>query len=226
MNRLTLSTGLALGLVLGLAGCSNDPARSNQIETVRGLATGLFQRRAQEPQPLAPEDIAAFLSASSEPVVYYQSDTTKAQVLFQRIQQNGPYDTYATAWRNSLTLRDGVITGTRGLGGDLMSSEADALLAVLRSGGNGSAAYAMEYLDGENASFSITAECTLSRGQSVQVAIALVNEPAHAVTAVCRTPDRREFTNTFLVASDGYVLGARQWLGDWLGYVNTQQLRR
>jgi hypothetical protein len=118
-----------------------------------------------------------------------------------------------------------MITSTRGFGGDLMSSGEDQLLSAVVSGGS-SARYVMRFLTSENKSVAYEYTCALSSGGALSPDIAATYGEAHLVNAACKADDGTSFTNTFAVAPDGYIISTRQWLGDVMGYVAAQAIRR
>lgn len=206
-----------------LSACGNGP--NDKTALFKQIPT-LFQKK-QDPAPLTPQQIAQALTATDKPVQMYEIEDRKLQFLMLEIERNGPYQTYGSSSRQVVNQRGGMITSTRGLGGDLMSSEVDSLLSAVRSRSGGSVQYDMRFLTPEDVTQVLRYLCDVRPGGPRAVAGGLVQTTGTVVTADCRNTDStHSFTNTYVVANDGYILSARQWLGSFLGPVSTQALRR
>ncbi|WP_435310412.1 YjbF family lipoprotein [Primorskyibacter sedentarius] len=217
---------LALGALGGLSGCGNDTAQTQRTEIFRQLVAGTMAGSRNTPPPqVTVEQINQVLATKPGPLALVSVEQRKASALVIPIARNGAYETYATEQRQTITFRDGMITSTRGLGGDLMSSDEDALLALVSRASGGTAPYRMRYLTGEDVTVTQQFTCTVARGGTAPVKLGAINTTARQVTAQCNGPDAT-FTNTYLVDGAGDILGSRQWLGAFTGYVATQQLRK
>jgi hypothetical protein len=220
----TMRAGLALlaaGLIL--AGCGNGP--NDRTALIKALPAAL--KKPEPPAPLSAQQIAQALTATAAPVQMYEVESRKAQFLMQQIETNGPYRTYGSSSRQVVNMRGGIITSTRGLGGDLMSSDSGALLARLAARSAGSAPYVMRFLTPEDVTVVAAYDCRLSPGGARPVSGGLVQTSGTVMRADCRNAETgHSFTNSYVVGGDGYVLSARQYLGGFLGYVTTQALRR
>lgn len=220
----TMRTGLALlaaGLIL--AGCGNGPNDRSQI--IKQLPA-LFQKKPA-PQPLTGQQVAQALTATPGPVQMFEIESRKGQFLMQQIETNGPYRTYGSSTRQVVNMRGGMMTSTRGFGGDLMSSEVGALLSHVSARRAGTARYDLRYLTPEDVTVVASYLCQVTPGGSRAVQGGLVQTTGTVVTAECNSTEPvHSFTNTYVVASDGYVLSARQYMGGFTGYMTTQALRR
>ena len=123
----------ATALAFGLAACSNDPDFESPVNVVGNVYDSLFSEDSA-PSPVTQEAIVATLSATPLPVVFINLEERSSQSLFTRIESNQGYDTFASLSRQSIIMRNGKITGTRGIGGDLMSSEVGPLMQAVTSG--------------------------------------------------------------------------------------------
>lgn len=224
-RRMMTRIGLALTAALTLAACGNG--NKDTTEVLKKLPKAIFSKK-QEPQPVSPQQIAAALSAASGSVYLFVLERTKAQVLLQDIQRNGPYQTYGNSARQVIVLREGMITSTRGLGGDLMSSDVDQLLSHVSHRSEGRVSYDQRFLTPEDVTIVRRYTCLISTGGTIPVAAGVVQETGHVVKATCTAADgvSPDFTNTYAVAPDGYILSSKQWIGPTLGYILTQVLRR
>ena len=225
-NRPATVRLLAAALVAThLAGCSNDPTRIDYGLITQGVAAQLgaalpFGRSA----PAATQGIAdpaVILAQTNAPVTWAQPTNGTAPFYMVGVRDNGPWRTYATGTRQTLVLRQGLVTATRGLGRDLMASEADQTLALLRSGKPGQARRVMQVLDGEDLTREIVLDCILAVGAQTRTATGLTGR---AMTEDCAAGDLR-FRNSYVVDAAGMVIQSRQWLPTLAGPLSLQVLR-
>lgn len=214
-----------LGAFAVLSACGNDTSTAQPTKVIGDLVKGLAAGRSGPPEPIPDLLVATALGASSEPVVLVDLKERNTQALLLRIETNGPYETFATSARQSITMRNGIMTATRGLGGDLMSSESDALIGLLRARRAGTVSYVMRFLNGEDQTRSLRYTCSLRDTGTERVARGQINVVGKRMTATC-TGNAKSFELHFVISQSGFVLKADQWLGDYLGQVSAQALRR
>lgn len=213
-------------LVLCVAACGSDTAVEGQAFNI---ITGLFKKG--EPAKVSHTQIVAALQANSSPLALFEFESREGtQGLLSQIEVNGAYHTFGNQARNVIVLRDGMITATRGIGGDLMSVEEDALLRLVKSRSLGTATYVQRFLQPSATTITISYRCAAHPEGQKQVALGLVNELTTRVRVDCygddpETGKQLEFTNTYEVSASGMVLSGRQWLGDYIGFINSQYLR-
>ncbi|MBO9432180.1 YjbF family lipoprotein [Sulfitobacter sp. R18_1] len=119
---------------------------------------------------------------------------------------NRDVETYYTPDNISLSLRDGVLISTRGLGFDLMSSDVAEVLTGLRHGGQ--AVRVHRYLDGEDQIVIKSYICDYSGNAQI-----IEN---------CYGKDH-SFKNSYQM-SGGRVVASRQWIGPDLGYIRLEDV--
>ncbi len=224
-RRSITSLALALTAALSLGACGN--VNQEGAEALRNLPKTLLAKK-EPPKPLTLQEIATAVSSTTASVFMFEYENLGAQFLLQDIEQNGPYHTYGNPTRQVVVLRDGMITATRGFGGDLMSSEEDGLFSLVRSRTTGRTSYDQRFLTPENLTIVRRYSCYVSPGGSVPVVSDVLQVTGSSMEAVCTgvNKDSPDFTNTYTVSGDGYILGARQWLGPTIGYFVSQALRR
>jgi hypothetical protein len=220
---------VVLGLAaLMLAGCSNDPARLDRgalvANVARGAGLSLPWQTAPAATPLAsPEQV---LAATQVPVISAQTAQGDRLYLLG-VRDNGPYRTYATATRQTITLRGGLITATRGLGRDLMSADVAQTLARLAQGNPGPSRRSMEVLDGEDVTRILQFDCQISQGAHDLPALRIA--PARLMQEACRGVNDNAagltFTNSYAMDRNGRILASRQWLPVASGAMVLEELR-
>lgn len=211
----------ALALALPLAACGNDP---NQNLFGKGMTKRLTTKK-EAPKQVTQQDVNSALSGTSGPLEFITREDKSAWSFILQIETNGPYATFGNSARQTLTMRNGVVTSTRGLGGDLMSSDLTGVLPLIQGRRAGTATRIMRHLNGEDETVETAFSCTVTPGKMAPVKLGAVNTSARQVTERC-TSDKVTFTNTYLVDSGGRSLGSRQWLSPEQGSLLFQTLRR
>lgn len=212
---------IATGLVL--TGCSNQPETNvNPLQILRSVINA---RKAPAGQPPQPAVIANAVANTTGPLeLGVRADDQTKWLMLIGIEQNGAYTTYGAANRTSITMRHGIVTATRGLGGDLMSVNISEVEPLILGRRNGQATREMHFLGGEDKTVTLTFSCTIKVGKSIPVKAGAVNTTAQVITETCSSKDLY-FTNTYLVNAQGRSVGSRQWLGDAIETLDFQTLR-
>ncbi len=212
-------------LSFGLTACGNDTAQTNPFDLVRQVFQSTLSGETARPAQIPVSQIETAYAATPAPIALVTIESRQGQALVLEIERNGPYQTFATSGRQVFILSNGVVTGTRGIGGDLMSSESDGLIALLRARKAGSTPYAMRFLTGEDVTETLSYTCDVFSDGTEALEQGRIRATTTRMIANC-TGTTKPFTDTFLVDDSGYVLSSRQWLGDFTGYVRAQTLRK
>jgi hypothetical protein len=148
-------------------------------------------------------------SGSTQPVLLVELTQRGAVASLSVAGQNRGAQSWFDPTGVSVVTRRGVVVETRGLGHDLMSSNANGTLNALSGGGRGYKRF-HRYLDGEGQPNDITFTCDASRS-------------GNTVTETCAVPEG-SFTNTYQLRG-GSVVESRQWLGREIGYARITRLQ-
>ncbi len=215
-----------LGLTcMMLASCSSGNDYEVNAVTV---AKGFFSKNKKPAQPDQQQlaaSVQAAMNATDAPLILVAISGRNVVSVMQKIETNGPYDTYGTSDRRSITLKRGILTASRGLGEDIMSSDVAPVLSLVTNRRAGSAQRVHRYLDGENVIVPLEATCTVRPGGRVRVVAGDLNREAIAVTEDCRA-QTTEFQNSYQVdVVSGRILQSRQWISPMNGYIVIQSLR-
>ncbi len=217
----------AMAALAILAGCGNDPNAGVGAKIAGGYLKGLTGKKAK-PQP-AVTDPAAYgplaLKAVKGPVMLGVVEKRNAVAILGQKGRNGPYVTWTSLSRQTVTLKHGILTATRGLGDDLMNAEVDSVSALIHTRRAGEANRVMYFLDGESKTYRLVFRCTVSPGQLDKLALGKNRITARRVSEACAADDL-SFQNTYWVGSDGWIWQSRQWVSPGVGYLVAQQLRR
>lgn len=222
-RRMTPRIGLAFTGLLALTACGN--ANDDIANIVKQLPKGLFSNKEQS-RPLSAQQIAQTLASTTASLALFEFEARdNARIVLQDIQRNGPYQTYGNQARLVIVLRQGMVTSTRGFGGDLMSSETDQLLSYVQSRTEGRVSYDQRFLTADNQTVVYRYSCHVIPGGPMSDDY---GNSGQSVSAKCTSVDggTQDFTNVYSVGPDGYITAGRQWIGPTIGYVNSQILRR
>lgn len=213
---------IALGALIG---CGNRTDQGVFLKTAR---SGGLKKAGQGSAPTQDQLAVAIkgaLAGTDLPVALAVVEGRNATALLTRIETNGAYQTWGTPDRRTITTRGGVVTATRGLGNDIMSSSISDSLALISARKPGSATRVMRYLDGGNATVQLVATCQYAVGGTQRVTAGeLTNVATTKVTETCAAGERT-FTNTYLVDRKGMLVQSRQWLSPQSEHILFQRLR-
>lgn len=129
----------------------------------------------------------------------------------------GDVTTWQTAQDQTLSLRDGVLTATRGIGDDLMSADVTGTLAALRSGGSvQSYPRLLTYLDGDGQTLFRSLLCDMDAGtpDTLDSFGATFATTLHVET--CQAIGAR-IENRYWLNADGTMRRTQQWVGPATG---------
>lgn len=213
---------LACMAALVISGCSNT---GEGFDLRQSLKT-LFNRGAAEQPSPAKVDINTILKRTApQSLIQVASKTRGSSALMLEIESDGGYRTYSTASKQTFTLRNGLVTATRGMGDDLMASVNEDSLALIRARRAGSGQRVMEYLNGAGDTIRLQFTCETYVTGSGRVNRGAVNASTTELTENC-VAGPNKFTNVYQVDGTGMILESQQWIGQSAGYVLIRVLRR
>ncbi|MBN8189833.1 YjbF family lipoprotein [Salipiger thiooxidans] len=138
-------------------------------------------------------------------------------------ERNGDTVTWLSVNNEFLLLQDGVLSGTRGLGGDLMNADLGEVHEAL-AGRRTQAVRIHRMLDGENHIVAESYVCDYAqRPERVAVGAYLTQVQATQIDETC-TGVERVFENRYWLSGRGTIVRARQWAGEPLGYLEYERL--
>jgi hypothetical protein len=198
--RLGTLLALSLAAVL-LAGCDRVGGALGLTGTVGAVPA----------HPIGPERLRVSLPK------------TGAQAVLGPVSKTGRTTVWQTLDGITLAFRDGVLTGTRGLGDDLMSADVSGDLAMLRGvGANEYHPHIRAYLDGEDQTVYRSYQCRrTAQGRETTRDAAT----ARRIGMLCTSP-RDSFTNVYWLNGAGDVTKSRQWVSPTIGYMETERVAR
>ncbi len=126
---------------------------------------------------------------------------------------------------SEISTRNGVIVATRSLGDDLMTADVAGTIAALQ-GRDGGEYYPLFHtlLDGEYQPEFRSYQCIVESRAPETLTLFDESFQVTRIAEICATPGRN-VTNTYWVGQDGTVLRSRQWIGESVGYIQTERLK-
>ncbi|UOA34121.1 hypothetical protein DSM110093_03956 (plasmid) [Sulfitobacter sp. DSM 110093] len=196
---------LACLMVVGIASCGAEKPEQELIVSAMQSLTGR-PSNAQSSQSV--ESIRRQLTpdlrerlGNKALLIARLENRDQASVLIQS-GVNRDVVTYVTPDGISLSLRDGVLVGTRGLGFDLMNTDVSEM--AMRDGGQ--AVRVHRYLDGENRIVIKSFICDYKGVNPIVEACAGKNT---------------QFQNSYRVSASK-IIASRQWIGPEVGYIQVE----
>ncbi|WP_420569048.1 YjbF family lipoprotein [Thalassovita sp.] len=135
---------------------------------------------------------------------------------------NGDVVTWRSADQITLSLKQGVIVATRGLGQDLMAADVEGTLRMI-AGASEPYTRIQTYLDGEYQTQFRAFTCRTEGSAPEQIEIVEQTHQTRRIEESCFSPGTR-IANTFWVDAGGTIWKSRQWIGPGLGYMETDLL--
>lgn len=218
-------------VVASLTACGNDGQARRGTETVKGLvALAASRLSGKKPAPTAAPDPVAMISS----VLAAVPDAPLQFVLMERSGQfavssiygvNGQNVTWVSPDLKSMTLRSGMLTATRGFGGDLMSVEDGGAARLIAEVKPGFVTKTYRFLNGLDETTRLVVDCRISVGGTDQVESGEISTAARVVTERCTSGSTFDVSNTYWIDSQGRMVQSMQWAGASTGNIVFRRLR-
>lgn len=215
-----MRSAAAVAVMAVLAGCGNDPGSLDYLDTIGGLVN---RKEAAAPSAGPRAMKRAAVDAIGKPVMHALVPSTKAEAVFALIQTRGRLVTWGAADGVTLTLQDGVLLSSKGLGVDLTSAVVPSLGEIGRASGT---VQRVHYgYDGGDVEVATRYSCELSLVGTETVTIAQLGFPTRHVVESCQGP-AGSFRNDYWIETGGKVRQSRQFVSESVGYLELSLLSR
>ena len=216
------AVALGLSALLAVAACGSDTDNSLNTQVVRAFASSAVKGV----KPAAPQSAPitrATLATVVTPVMLVRIDSLGQEALIAEVQTNGPVATWSSVDDITISLKNGVIVATRGLGADLMAA---AVPSVSQSSGGGQTYSRIHtLLNGEDQATRTQFSCTMQNAGVKTIDIVEISYQATHVIETC-SADRETFKNEYWFSSDQKMRMSRQWVSPDVGYLTIKDVRR
>jgi hypothetical protein len=204
-----------LALFVAACGTESQGPGAQIAQSVKGL----FQPGASGPPP-GPDDLLTrdVIDQVTVPYAMVGVERRGAYASMTLAGQNRSYDSWVTSDGAGIVLQNDILTGTKGLGADLVTADPGRLAALLPAG-SGATDRVHTYLNGEGRSFRISYRCTLTAQGDETITIIGKSYATRVVTETCDS-DEESFENRYWIGrSDGVMWQSRQWVSGGIGHV-------
>ncbi|WP_204114939.1 YjbF family lipoprotein [Shimia biformata] len=206
---------VALGLV---SACGNDTEKGRIGKNyVDKLKSGVIGGGGEtQPQPTLEQMVAVVRQTVTDPLILIEMKDGGGTAAVVEIERNGPHVTYASADRRTIVMKGGMVTATRGLGQDLMSSDSDPSSDLVRARKSGEVTRVMRHIGGDDQSVERRFACQIAPGTRDEFKGSLHTEGTIMIER-CRADDMG-FTNSYVVSGKGQITESIQWLSPLRSY--------
>ncbi|MCE8510021.1 YjbF family lipoprotein [Ruegeria pomeroyi] len=220
--------GLILGLLAVLTGCASGTEEAPlQVEIAKN-ARDIIKARRAGPAELPPVTRAE-LDALTAPALEARVERLDmAAYLYVSAERDEGAAGHVQVWRTgdnvSLTMRNGVLVATRGIGGDILSSAVQVSGSLPGPSEGGPQVQMIRTGDIEER--RMTLACELAERGPAQIEIVGRRHATRLVEQHC-VGDTGEITNSYWIDTGaGVVWQSRQWAGPEIGYMRFRLLRK
>lgn len=199
-----------LALAALLAGCGDTP-----ISASFKTATAQFGRNFHRGKP-APITRAAVRALGKGPYILASLPKFHNEAAMGAIGQNGDVITWSDPSLIEVSTRQGLVTATRGVPGNLMSAQLPALSDIARGSGTVAAIY--YFLNGEGGTAPMAFSCTLADLGPEDITVLEIGYRTRHVTQTCNGTDL-SFTNDYWFGPKNLLRQSKQWIGPASGLI-------
>jgi hypothetical protein len=229
MTGIFRKLGLLAG-VLVLAGCGSSDTNLEMTNIVKGLGKRFFTKdTSAEGQKAVLQITRAQVDAFPQPLLRVRLEGTGAMSTMVEVDRKGSNSTYMTGDGVALIFRGGILTGTRGLGQDLMGLEAVDIHTAVRQG---ETRRNYRYLDGEERLKTVSLSCSVTRAPYGPLVILERSYQVEKITERCHSlpdtgsPDAVSFENSYWVESGtGQIRLSHQYVSPKFGHAEIEVLK-
>lgn len=188
-----------------------------------GKQKGIFSRQSDIPEVSVEFRKLAQLGA---PALFASIRDRNQLATFMRRTRRNDVESWISASNVSLDFKSGLLIGSRGLGGDLMSADVTQPIAMILAGQEGFSKRFHSYLNGEDQIVTRSYVCEIkSRGaRDVDLGKAIVS--TRLIQEKCRNGSQ-SFQNLYWVdLRRQSIAQSRQWLSDDVGGIALRNILR
>lgn len=218
------AAGAALLLLLAACSGGND-APTLQLQVIEAARTALSARFNPPPErPPVTRAVLDTLDGTFLEITRERADQTAFLYPSHTARDSGPGK--ITVWRTdsneTVTVRGGVLVATRGLGGDVLSTEVQIASGGLGPGAGGERLFHVARGDNTQISLAMACEVTDLGPETISVI-----ERRHATRHLQERCEGNigSITNDYWIeTSRGIIRQSRQWAGPNIGYLRLRQV--
>lgn len=211
---------LALLLVAALAACGSDIDETQKMRTYLLLAQTAVGINPEPPSGTAGLT-REILAGVGRPADLVEVEKARSSAVIFQVGTNRGVETWSSIDDRSMSFRQGMLTATRGLGGDLMAAETPPLSQVASA--SGTFVRSIVYLNGEDEPVTERFLCEYATVGSEDIVIVQRRYTTRRVQETCSGDSGRIVNDHWFQGS--ILRQSRQWAGPFLEYVMYYRLR-
>lgn len=234
MIRARLRLGVAICVVAALAACGST-TQEKTPSLFSSFATQLISQIKSGRQGRKPVATVTpqMLDNTKVPALQVNPEKVGGSDFLRRIAQRrdggaGVVDVWRSSDQAQLFIRAGVVVGTRGVRGDIISADATGTIRALRRGQGGTVTRRYTLSRGDHTTQDVTLRCqitALGRGTTQVVHLSFATDHFRETCTGVENNALR-VTNDYWVQPDSrLVRKSRQWMGPFSGYFELILLR-
>jgi len=217
---------IAVGLVSLLAACSSNQGNTQSFsKIVFGSVKELATSGTKDPQQktvVTPEMLAQTTTAALQvnPEARGGSDFLR-RVASRDDSSNGTVEVWKSSDDAQIFLRNGIVVGTRGVGGDIIAADANVTVRSLKTRSGGSGIKTFTVSDGDVTTTEYRFRCDLRNLGIKEISIVNLMVTVDHIGEDCiggpsgETVIRNDY---WVQQGTGLVRKSRQWMGPKTGY--------
>jgi len=197
-----------------VAACSSSEERVRNADVLSPVLS-IFKKKEAPPSGLTRAEIAGI----TDPLLLISLEKTGGQGLFGFSAQNSGFVTWRTLDDVALTLNNNILTSTRKLGEDLMTSLPPKGVANHPN-------YRREYsyLGGNEAIWKAQADCMMHQIGRETIVVLDTQYDTAVFEEVCQTTRLGEIRNSFWLDGRGIAVKSRQFVSQDIGYLGIERI--
>lgn len=221
----------ACAVCLSLTACGNDVQARRGAETIKELAVLAKSRLSgKKAEPVAAADPVAMID-------YALRAIPDAPLQFVLMEKSGGFAvstvqginrqnvTWISPDKKSITLSTGMVTATRGFGGDLMSVENGGAARLVSGRKSGQVQKTYRFLNGLDETGRFVVNCNIAVGARDHVSSGEISVSTRVMTESCQSAGGTTFKNTYWIDGAGRMVQSVQWAGPSVGKIVFRRLR-
>ncbi len=223
-----LRGGIAALFLAGLAACSGGSDAPTEVVQLTTALREAVAARVAGAQPAARPQLTRAMLKGIEGAYLEATLEKNGKWAYLPVEGMRPDDGNGavTVWRTvdevSLITRNGVLVGTRGLGGDILSTEID--LPAGRAGPPEGGVRVLHVRDSNDATVPVTLACSVRDLGSETVEIVELRHATRHLRETCDGGGGRVVNDYWIDPRRPIVWQSRQWAGPHNGYLRLRQI--
>ena len=173
----------------------------------------------------AAEKLRGFAADAKGAVIIGAVEEAQLPIVIEPLSENGPYTTWGSPDKRTITMVSGVISATRGYGGDVLGYDARPTAAAITGRKVAEYSRTMRFLGPQYELRGATLKCvTENQGTEDITIIDTARKLVHMVEA-CTDQGGGTVKSEYWVDGSGVIWQSRQWIGPQLGFVFMQRVK-